>query len=114
MFDGCNQENPDIDHAVQLVGYGEENGSKYWLVRNSWSPAWGEQGYIKLARMDNDEQKCGSDTTPQDGSACDGETEPVTVCGTCGVLYDSSFPLNADSGSPSVTPVTDDSPTPIN
>jgi len=26
IFNGCNQVNPDIDHAVVLVGYGEENG----------------------------------------------------------------------------------------
>jgi hypothetical protein len=57
--------NPDIDHAVTLVGYGEENGQKYWLVRNSWSPAWGEQGYIKIARLDAEEEVCGSDVTPQ-------------------------------------------------
>ena len=33
IFNGCNQAKPDIDHAVVLVGYGEENGQKYWLVR---------------------------------------------------------------------------------
>ncbi len=95
IFDGCNQTNPDIDHAVVLVGYGEEDGQKYWIVRNSWSPSWGEKGYIRLARVDNEEQRCGSDITPQDGSACDGETDPVKVCGTCGILYDTAYPLNA-------------------
>jgi cathepsin L len=107
VFDGCNQANPDIDHAVVLVGYGEENGSKYWLVRNSWAPSWGEKGYIRLARDSNDESNCGQDTTPQDGTACTGETDPVTVCGTCGVLFDSAYPLNPEAGSPSVG-VTDD------
>jgi cathepsin L len=95
VFNGCTGPTMDIDHAVVLVGYGVENGQKYWLVRNSWSPAWGEQGYIKLARSDDDESKCAQDVTPQDGSACDGQTEAITVCGTCGVLYDSSYPLNA-------------------
>lgn len=40
----------NIDHAVQLVGYGEENGKDYWLVRNSWGSSWGEDGYVKLER----------------------------------------------------------------
>jgi cathepsin L len=92
IFNGCNQVNPDINHAVVLVGYGEENGQKYWLVRNSWSASWGENGYIRLNR---DENICGTDITPQNGSACEGETEPVQACGTCGILFDSAYPIGA-------------------
>ncbi len=95
IFNGCNQANPDIDHGVVLVGYGEEKGQKYWLVRNSWSPTWGEQGYIRVARTENEGSRCGTDTTPQDGIACAGDNEPETVCGTCGVIFDVSYPLNA-------------------
>lgn len=97
IFSGCNQVSPDIDHAVVAVGYGEESdGTKYWLVRNSWSASWGEAGYIKLSREDSQEVQCGMDVTPQDGVACAGEDEPVKVCGTCGILYDNAFPVGAD------------------
>ena len=37
----------DIDHCVQLVGYDSEGG--WFLVRNSWSTSWGEDGYLRLA-----------------------------------------------------------------
>jgi cathepsin L len=97
IFNGCNQASPDINHVVVAVGYGQDSeGNKYWLVRNSWSPAWGEQGYIKLARFDNDEELCGVDVVPQDGVECkDTANVPVKVCGTCGAIYDSSYPINA-------------------
>lgn len=97
VFSGCNQQTPDIDHAVVAVGYGEEaDGSKYWLVRNSWSASWGEAGYIRLSREDSQELMCGMDVTPQDGVACEGETKPQKVCGTCGILYDNAYPVGAD------------------
>jgi len=95
LFDGCNQTNPDIDHAVQLVGYGTEptSGKDYWLVRNSWSPQWGDAGYIKLIRTSSEESRCGTDLTPLDGTGCKNGTKTQKVCGTCGILFDNVIPL---------------------
>jgi cathepsin L len=97
VFNGCNQEVPDVNHVVVTVGYGvdADTKEKYWLVRNSWSPGYGEQGYIRLLRTDEDDTNCGMDKTPQDGVECKGSTDPVKVCGTCGSIYDSSYPINA-------------------
>jgi len=92
VFDGCNQDKPDINHAVQLVGYGTDPSlGDYWLVRNSWNPSWGEAGYIRLKR--ETVPRCAVDINPSDGSGCDGGPTQITVCGTCGVLYDSAYPL---------------------
>jgi C1A family cysteine protease len=45
-----------LDHAVGLVGYSEEEGKKYWIMRISWGTSWGEAGYMRIARGHN---RCG-------------------------------------------------------
>ena len=97
----------DLNHAVVLVGYGvdEHTQEPYWLVRNSWRPTWGENGYIRLKRvdpstLDDPDEDCGVDETPMDGMACDTdedgnkiEPKPVKICGTSGVLFDAVMPV---------------------
>lgn len=60
----------NLDHGVLVVGYGEENNIMYWLVKNSWSSTWGDQGYVKIERTDS-------------------KSDP----GVCGIAMQPSFPV---------------------
>ena len=94
VFDGCPvDQNIQINHAVQLVGYGTDaTDGDYWLVRNSWGGSWGEEGYIRLARRS--EPECGTDSTPLMGTACVNDGNDVQyVCGTCAILFDIVYPI---------------------
>jgi len=64
--------NTQVDHAVLIVGFGEEDGQKYWLIKNSWSETWGESGYIRLERGSN---QCGITYAPV-GAIVSGEPTP--------------------------------------
>ena len=61
----------NLDHGVLIVGYGtDDDGTMYWLIKNSWGDNWGDSGYVKLARSENENDK-----------------------GVCGVAIQPSFPV---------------------
>lgn len=37
-----------IDHAVLMVASGEEKGTSYFTIKNSWGGKWGESGYVRI------------------------------------------------------------------
>ncbi|KAF7082393.1 hypothetical protein CFC21_086266 [Triticum aestivum] len=61
-------------HSMTMVGYGttdETDPIDYWIIKNSWGPKWGEDGYIRLAR-----------------GVSGGTNE-----GLCGILMEASYPV---------------------
>ena len=41
-------------HAVEMIGWGTENGTPYWLIKNSWNDQWGDKGTFKILRGSNE------------------------------------------------------------
>ncbi|CAL2044750.1 hypothetical protein CAEBREN_08101 [Caenorhabditis brenneri] len=53
-------------HAIKIIGWGTESGSPYWLVANSWGTSWGESGFFKIFRGDD---QCGIESAVVAGKA---------------------------------------------
>ncbi|PKI50366.1 hypothetical protein CRG98_029246 [Punica granatum] len=70
-----------LDHGVAVVGYGTTlDGTKYWIVKNSWGPEWGEKGYIRMERGISAKE------------------------GLCGIAMEASYPVKNSSTNPEGAP----------
>lgn len=37
-------------HSIKILGWGDENGTPYWLAANSWNTDWGDEGMDESVR----------------------------------------------------------------
>ncbi|XP_046458637.1 procathepsin L-like [Daphnia pulex] len=61
VYDSNDCDGQDPNHAVVIVGWGNQNGVDYWIGRNSWGTVWGKEGYFLIQKGVN---KCGIESYP--------------------------------------------------
>jgi hypothetical protein len=60
IFDEASACGTNLDHAIAAVGYGtDSDGTSYYIIRNSWSANWGEEGYIRFQMTGDGPGMCG-------------------------------------------------------
>ncbi|CAF0720178.1 unnamed protein product [Adineta steineri] len=72
----CTQTMYHLDHVVLLIGYGTDGDDDYWLVKNSWGTSWGEEGYMRTTRNQNNQ--CGIATMANYPIICSSNMQPVS------------------------------------
>ena len=77
--------NTPTNHAISLVGWNDNGGNGYWILRNSWGTSWGESGYMRISY-----------------------TSARVACEVCYLVYGGTPPTATPSGpTPTPAPVPD-------
>lgn len=75
----------ELNHGVAVVGYDtSDDGTKYWIVKNSWGADWGEKGYIRMQRGISDKN------------------------GLCGIAMEASYPVKNSDTNPNSSSIRDE------
>ncbi|KAJ4795132.1 Cysteine proteinase [Rhynchospora pubera] len=75
----------NLDHGVAIVGYGTtQDGTDYWIVKNSWGANWGERGYVRMQRGVSAKE------------------------GLCGIAMQASYPVKDSSNTPKMNSTSED------
>lgn len=51
-FDIQTEKSSNLTQSVVVVGWGEDDGKKYWLARGTFGQYWAKDGYFRVARGD--------------------------------------------------------------
>eukprot|EP00758_Cryptobia_borreli_P013122 Tbor_TRINITY_DN5806_c0_g2::TRINITY_DN5806_c0_g2_i3::g.7362::m.7362/K01373/CTSF; cathepsin F len=76
-----NCPNMQIDHGVLIVGFDDTAPTPYWIIKNSWTANWGEEGYIRVAKGSD---QCGLTNSPS--SSIVGQSPSPTPAPSSGSL----------------------------